>query len=46
MVETDTQGPGHDLVQVAPYMEAGGSHPQATSDQEWAQELHEIRRMV
>ena len=25
--ETDTQGPGSELVQVAPNMEAGGSHP-------------------
>ena len=44
--ETDTQGPGSELVQVAPNMVAGGSHPQATMDQEWAEELREIRRMV
>ena len=37
--------PGHELVQVAPNMGAGGSH-QSTSDQEWTQELHEIRRVV
>ena len=44
--ETDAQGPGSELVQVAPNMEAGGSHLQATMDQEWAKELREIRRMV
>ena len=44
--ETDTQGPGSELVQVAPNMEAGGSHLQATMDQEWAKELREIRQMV
>ena len=44
--ETDTQSPGSELVQVAPNMEAGGSHLQATMDQEWAKELREIRRMV
>ena len=44
--ETDARDPGHELVQVAPNMGAGGSHPQATSDQECAQELHEIWRMV
>ena len=45
--ETDTQGPpGSEVVQVAPNMEAGGSHLQATMDQEWAKELREIRRMV
>ena len=44
--ETDTQGPGSELVKVAPNMGAGGSHPQATMDQEWAKELREIRRMV
>ena len=42
----DTQGLGHELVQVAPDMEARGSHLQATLEQEWAQGLHEIRRMV
>ena len=44
--ETDAQGPGSELVQVAPNVGAGGSHPQATMDQEWAKELREIRRMV
>ena len=44
--ETDVQGPGSELVQVAPNMEAGGSHPQATMDQEWAKELREIRQMI
>ena len=33
--ETDAQVPGTELVQVAPNMGAGGSHPQATMDQEW-----------
>ena len=40
--ETDAQGPGSELVQVAPNMGAGGSHPQATMDQEWDKELSEI----
>ena len=44
--ETDTQGPGSELVQVAPNMGAGGSDSQATMDQEWAKELREIRRTV
>ena len=44
--ETDMQGPGHESVQVAPSMGAGGSHPQATMDQEWVKELRDIRRMV
>ena len=44
--ETDTQVPGGELVQVAPNMGAGGSHPQATMDQEWDKELREIRRMI
>ena len=44
--ETDARGPGSDLVQVAPNMEAGGSHPQAMMEQEWAKELREIRWMV
>ena len=44
--ETHAQGPGSELVQVAPNMGAGGSHPQATMDQEWAEELREIRRMI
>ena len=41
--ELDAQGPGHELVQVAANTVACGSRPQATSDQEWAQELREIR---
>ena len=44
--ETDAQVPGSELVQVAPNMGAGGSHHQATMDQEWDNELREIRRMV
>ena len=44
--KTDAQGQGSELVQVAPNMGAGGSHPQATMDQEWAEELREIRRMI
>ena len=44
--ETDAQVPGSELVQVAPNMGAGGSHPQATMDQEWDKELREIRRMI
>ena len=44
--ETDTQVPGSELVPVAPNMGAGGSHPQATMDQERDKELCEIRRMV
>ena len=44
--ETDTQVPGSKLVQVAPNMGAGGSHPQATMDQERDKELREIRRMI
>ena len=44
--ETDAQVPGSELVQVAPNMGAGGSHPQATMDQERDKELREIRRMV
>ena len=38
--------PGKELVQVAPNMRAGGSHPKATSNQEWTGELCKIRRMV
>ena len=38
--------PGHELVQVAPNMGAGGSHHQSTPDQDWTQKLHEIRRMA
>ena len=44
--ETDTQVPGSKLVQVAPNMGAGGSHLQATKDQERDKELREIRRMI
>ena len=44
--ETDAQVPGSELVQVAPNMGAGGSHPQATMDQGWDKELREIRRMI
>ena len=44
--ETDAQVQGSELVQVAPNMGAGGSHPQATMDQERDKELREIRRMV
>ena len=44
--ETDAQVPGSELVQVAPNMGAGGSHPQATMDLGWDKELREIRRMV
>ena len=40
------RAPGSELVQVAPNMGAGGSHPHATMDQEWDRELREIRRMV
>ena len=44
--ETGVQGPEDKLVHVAPNMGAGGSHPQATWNQEWAEDLREIRRMV
>ena len=44
--ETEVQGPERELVHVALNMGAGGSHPQATLNQEWAEELREIRRMV
>ena len=44
--ETDVQIPGSELVQMAPNMGAGGSHPQAMMDQERDKELREIRRMV
>ena len=44
--ETNPQVPGSELVQVAPNMGAGGSHPQATMDQGWDKELREIRRMI
>ena len=44
--ESEAQGPEDELVPVAPNMGAGGSHPQATLNQEWAEDLREIRRMV
>ena len=44
--EEDAQVPGSELVQMAPNMGAGGSHPQAMMDQERDKELREIRRMV
>ena len=44
--ETNAQVPESELVQVAPNMGAGGSHPQATMDQRWDKELREIRRMI
>ena len=44
--ETNAQVPESELVQVAPNMGAGGSHPQAMMDQERDKELREIRRMV
>ena len=44
--ETGVQGPEDKLVHVAPNMGAGGSHPQATWNQEWAEDLREIRPMV
>ena len=44
--ETDAQVPGSELVQMAPNMGAGGSHPQAMMDQERDKELREIRRMI
>ena len=44
------KGEGLGLLPVAPNMEAGGSHLQATAEEEqivdWAQDLREIRRMV
>ena len=40
------KGPEHELVQVAQNMKASGSHPQATLNQEWAEELREIRHVV
>ena len=42
----EMRGPESELVPVAPNMGAGGSHPQATWNQEWAEDLREIRRMV
>ena len=44
--ESEAQGPEDELVPVAPNMGAGGSHPQATLNQEWAEDMREIRRMV
>ena len=44
--ESEAQGPEDELVPVAPNMGAGGSHSQATLNQEWAEDLREIRRMV
>ena len=44
------EGEGLGLLPVAPNMEAGGSHLQATTEEEqivdWTQDLREIRRMV
>ena len=44
------KGEDPDLLPVAPNMEAGGSHLQATAEEErivdWTQDLREIRRMV
>ena len=44
------EGKDLDLLPVAPNMEAGGSHLQATAEEErivdWTQDLREIRRMV
>ena len=48
--ERHAAGEGPDLLPVAPNMEAGGSHLQATAEEErivdWTQDLREIRRMV
>ena len=44
--EPGEQGPEHKLVHVAPNMGAVSHFPQATWNQEWAEELREIRRMV
>ena len=44
--EPGEQGPEHKLVDVAPNMGADSHSPQATWNQEWAEELREIRRMV
>ena len=44
--ESKVKGPEDELVPVAPNMGASGSHPQATLNQEWAEDLREIRRMV
>ena len=42
--ECGGQGPLHELVQVAPNMVAGGTHPQATLKQESVEELRESGR--
>ena len=48
--ERHSAGEDPDLLPVAPNMEAGGSHLQATAEEErivdWTQDLREIRRMV
>ena len=48
--ERHAAGEDPDLLPVAPNMEAGGSHLQATAEEErivdWSQDLREIRRMV
>ena len=48
--ERHAAGEDPDLLPVAPHMEAGGSHLQATAEKErivdWTQDLREIRRMV
>ena len=49
--ERDAEGESLNLLQVAPYMEAGGSHLQATTEDkerlvDWTQDLREIRQMV
>ena len=48
--ERHAAGENPDLLPVAPNMEAGGSHLQATAEEErivdWTQDLREIRRMV
>ena len=48
--ERHAAGEDLDLLPVAPNMEAGGSHLQATAEEErivdWTQDLREIRRMV
>ena len=48
--ERHAAGEDPDLLPVAPNMEAGGSHLQATAEEErivdWTQDLREIRRMV
>ena len=48
--EKHAAGEDPDLLPVAPNMEAGGSHLQATAEEErivdWTQDLREIRHMV